>query len=168
MKKIRNALGILSSEVATGNLVWVDQVNGIDSLARRGRFTIPFKTLTAAKNAAKPGDTIIVLPGTYNEKNLLKHGVNWHFMSGAAVIYTGSEAGAIFDASSYGTGGGAWSRVTGFGYFENQGTDDSSSYVVHTSLGTSNLHIQATAMVAVKNAIRIAHTAGNLEIEVND
>jgi len=65
--QILNAQGILSSDVPTGNLLWVDAVNGINALAMRGRMTIPFKTLTAAKDAAVSGDTIMVLPGTYNE-----------------------------------------------------------------------------------------------------
>ena len=51
---IKNAQGILSTEVPAGNLLWVDAVNGIDALAARGRMTVPFKTLTAAKNAATP------------------------------------------------------------------------------------------------------------------
>ena len=86
MIQIQNALGILSSQVPTGNLLWVDAVNGVDALASRGRLTIPFKTLAAAKTAAAEGDTIMVLPGQYNETaNLLRNGVNWHFFAGASV-----------------------------------------------------------------------------------
>lgn len=88
--------GLFTRDLPTGNLVWVDQVNGNDSLAVRGQRGVPFKTLTAAKNAAKPavfqsgeltesGDTIVVLPGIYHDQNLAKAGVNWHFMNGAKV-----------------------------------------------------------------------------------
>lgn len=128
MLQIQNALGILSSQVPTGNLLWVDQINGVDALATRGRLTIPFKTLTAAKEAAKPGDTIMVLPGTYNENNLLKNGVNWHFFAGAVV----TASGAIFS-------GEGSTIVTGFGDFTATGS------VVSID---GNCHFEALRMVA--------------------
>lgn len=59
-----------------------------------------FATLTAAKRLAVSGDTIIVEPGTYNELDLLKDGVNWFFMPGAIVaarVTAGSQRRAIFD-----------------------------------------------------------------------
>lgn len=90
--RILNAQGILSSDVPTGNLLWVDAVNGVDALATRGRMTIPFKTLAAAKNAAASGDTIIVLPGTHStDQQLAKQGVNWHAMNGAVVMGTATN-----------------------------------------------------------------------------
>ena len=67
--KTLNALGILSSDVATGWLIWIDGVNGNDALGRRGQMTTPFKSLTAAKSAAEAGDTIMVLPGLYKDQN---------------------------------------------------------------------------------------------------
>ena len=55
---IRDTLGRvfqpgLIADIPTGNLLWVDAVNGNDDLAVRGRMTVPFKTLTKAKEAAK-------------------------------------------------------------------------------------------------------------------
>lgn len=123
MLQIQNALGILSSQVPTGNLVWVDQINGVDALATRGRLTIPFKTLTAAKTAAKTGDTIMVLPGTYGDGNLLKDGVNWHFFPGANVL-------ANETVFSTGGGGGVNCMVTGRGSFST-----SAGNVVHVAAG---------------------------------
>src|SRR6478735_5887078 len=67
----------------TGNMVWVDQIYGSDVTGQRGKLQYAFQTLSAAKTAALSGDTIMVLPGTYNEKNLAKNGVNWHFFTGA-------------------------------------------------------------------------------------
>jgi hypothetical protein len=81
--------------IPTGNIVWVDAVNGNDSTGMRGQLGKPFLTLTAAKNAANSGDVIVVFPGTYNGNNLLKDGVNWHFMDGATI--TGAASAAIFD-----------------------------------------------------------------------
>lgn len=77
-----------------GKLLRVCGTNGSDSLAVRGT-PRPFRTLTAAKNAAISGDTILVYPGTYTERDLLKNGVNWHFMAGAVVVN---------DVSQYNTG----------------------------------------------------------------
>ncbi len=111
--KIISPLGIASDEMPTGNLVWVDSVNGNDSLAIRGRLKFPFKTLTAAKGAALSGDTIVVMPGIYNENNLVKNGVNWHFLTGAVVQYSGGGS-AIFDT----TGSAISFKVTGNGVFK--------------------------------------------------
>jgi hypothetical protein len=129
--RILNLQGIFTAEIPAGNLLWVDAVNGIDTAGARGRLANPFRTLTAAKNAAKaatfdqsgnvtaPGDTIVVLPGIYNEKNLLKHGVNWHFMNGAIVRYEGTAPGGIFDTSElYGSNSSVTSSITGHGVFE--------------------------------------------------
>src|SRR6202795_4572016 len=44
--------------VKTGNLVWVDAVNGNDGTGQRGRLQLPFLTLGAAKTAAQSGDTV--------------------------------------------------------------------------------------------------------------
>jgi hypothetical protein len=102
--------------VPTGNLLWVDKDRGNDSLARRGSLGIPFKTLAAAKTAAQSGDTILVLPGVYNENNLAKNGVNWHFFAGANVQFSASGSGGIFDTAS--VGAACSFKVTGQGVFE--------------------------------------------------
>ena len=117
--KIRNALGILSSEVPTGNLLWVDAINGIDALAVRGRITFPFRTLSAAKNTAINGDTIIVLPATYVEWDLAKNGVNWHFLIGARV-----DPGVSATTSLFASSGGNYA-VTGYGEFTISGAGKS-------------------------------------------
>ncbi len=128
--KILDAAGgqVSPLTVPTGRLVWVDSEKGNDSLARRSFLTVPFATLTAAKNGASSGDIIVVLPGTYNENNLVMNGVNWHFLNGAVVQYTGSGAGAagaaIFDTSSTFTGVSTSSfKVTGNGVFKTTGTN---------------------------------------------
>ncbi len=134
MLQIQNALGILSSQVPTGNLLWVDQINGVDALATRGRLTIPFKTLTAAKNAAKSGDTIMVLPGTYDESDLLKNGVNWYFFPGAKIDSTSEN-------SVFATGTNAiTSLIGGHGEFLADGA------VLYSSGAGSNLTVQALRM----------------------
>ena len=104
----------IASASSTGNLVWVDAVNGVDASGMRGRRDRPFLTLTAAKNAATSGDTVVVFPGTYNEGELSKNGVNWNFFIGATVLWTsGGNGGAIFSDTS----GPMTFSVTGNGDF---------------------------------------------------
>src|SRR3954470_18561738 len=96
-----NPLALESTQAGkTGNLVWVDAVNGNDGTGQRGKLQFPFLTLGAAKTAAVSGDTVVVLPGSYNEKNLAKNGVNWHFVNGAGVNYSGGTGGGIFDTNT--------------------------------------------------------------------
>lgn len=80
----------------------------------------PFKTLSAAKAAAQSGDTIIVLPGTYRDANLLKNGVSWHFLPGAKVYRTRADSTAapsIFDDGPNGTNSAVTCVITGQGEF---------------------------------------------------
>src|SRR5262245_43472581 len=149
---LRGVLGILSCEVATGNLVWVDRANGNDAVAVRGRLTIPFLTLGAAKRAAQAGDTIIVMPGTYDETDLAKDGVNWHFMNGAKVAYTGSISSQLFLVNSSMT-----FKVTGYGGFTHNGTTGSKS-VLAVSNGSSNVTFKCLSMSATDTCVDI--TAG--------
>lgn len=75
--------GSSSSTGAVAASVVVDSVSGNDGSA--SRYGSPCKTLTKAKALAQSGDTILVLPGNYVESDLLKNGVNWHFLAGAIV-----------------------------------------------------------------------------------
>jgi hypothetical protein len=100
----------------TGKTLIVDGTNGNNTKAARGK-PMAFATLTAAKTAAQSGDLIIVYPGTYAERDLLKNGVNWHFLDGAIVSYTDPNTGTgrgIFDDR----GGAVTCSVTGRGVFK--------------------------------------------------
>lgn len=107
----------MPTSALVGSMLFVDAVNGDDASGARGNFGKPYLTLTAAKNAAQSGDVIVVRPGTYNEANLLKNGVNWDFHAGAIVNYTGTGAAGIFDDSSDGANGAVASTITGEGAF---------------------------------------------------
>lgn len=165
---IQDTLGtlIVPGTVPTGNLLWVDSVSGNDSLAARGRMVPPFKTLAAAKGAATSGDTIIVMPGTYNERNLLKNGVNWHFLPGAKVVVTGTGGGAIFDtSSSYGTGGAVTAMITGYGEFSIN-VADSSANVINSAASGSHMFFQARSLAGLSTAdtVRLADGEANLDV----
>ncbi len=92
-----------------------------------GGSTRGFATLLAAKSAAQTGDTIVVAAGTYNERNLLKDGVHWHFMAGAIVLFADTIADGnlcgIFDDSATGANGRVLCRITGQGQFYWSGSD---------------------------------------------
>ena len=98
------------TNVPSGRIVWVDQVNGNDSTGRRGAVMFPFLTLTAAKNAATAGDTVWTLPGDYLGTNLLKNGVNYNFSAGAVVTNLGS-LGNTFTASTFHDYAGATTNI---------------------------------------------------------
>lgn len=58
------------SSVPTGNVLWVDAVNGNDATAVSGQLDKPYLTIVAALGAAVSGDLVYVLPGSYDEENL--------------------------------------------------------------------------------------------------
>lgn len=63
--------------VSFGNVLRVDAVNGNDTLATAASpyFSVPFLTITAAMAVATSGQTVLVLPGVYNETVDIKAGV---------------------------------------------------------------------------------------------
>jgi hypothetical protein len=86
----------LDSVAQTGNVVWVDKVNGNDSTGERGRTDKPFLNLIAAQEAALDGDLVYVRPGVYSASNLGKNGVNWFFAEGTKINGTASGGECIF------------------------------------------------------------------------
>lgn len=93
----------------------VSQQTGNDATA--SRYGSPYKTLTGAKASAMAGDTIVVVDGTFNERDLLKDGVNWQFVAGTrvhltAVVGNGLDR-AIFDDAA----GAITCRIDGYGEF---------------------------------------------------
>ena len=97
----------IAAAVGSARVLVVDQTNG------------PFTTLAAAKAEAQSGDTIVVSPGTYNENDLLKDGVNWLFLEGAIVdwnVPSVEDAGfGIFDDRASGP---VTCNVSGRGIFK--------------------------------------------------
>lgn len=84
-------------------------------VSQRGRGN--YETLTSAKNAAKSGDVIVVLDGTYNENDLWKGGVTWHFCPGSGIDYTDPGTGTIRGLFDDQSDPGTTCQVTGFGTF---------------------------------------------------
>jgi hypothetical protein len=83
------------------NFVMVSKT-GSDASGARNNYGLPFATITAAKAAAVAGDTIFVLPGVYQEHNLLKPLVNYDFAVGVKLQWlcstnTKADAYGLFD-----------------------------------------------------------------------
>lgn len=165
--------------VPAGKVVYVDSVNGSDSLGAR-ETTKSFLTLTAAKTAASSGDVIYVRPGQYDERNLLKNGVNWYFELGATVNYTGSTTGSLFDDSANGANTAITCIVGGFGRFVHSGSFEFSveepdsapgdDNVVHITNSGSNIGIFAVSISNVRTGNKatqdsaVRHRAGTLKV----
>lgn len=97
-----NALDILNIPSVydignNGSTIFVDATYGNDTTAKREKEGKPFKTLTAAKNAAISGDLIVVKNGTYEENLVLKNGVNWYFYPGTKITHSQEDSSAISD-----------------------------------------------------------------------
>lgn len=83
----------------TGNLIFVDPINGNDSTGSAGSNT-PFLTLSAALSAYAAGHTIYVFPGEYSITAPLTGG-NWYFCPGSTVTYdVYDDLNHIFEISS--------------------------------------------------------------------
>lgn len=80
------------------NILYVDRQYTISN-PERGNIDRPYSSIGAALAVASAGDVIYVAPGNYNEKNLLKNGVDI-FGPDADVSYSGVTHGGIFDDSA--------------------------------------------------------------------
>lgn len=128
-----------------------------------------FNTLTLAKAAAVSGDTIYVAPGTYNERDLLKNGVNWWFAPGAKVIYTGATAGAIFDDTSDGANAYVACVIGGYGEFTYSGS--AGGYGVMTLSQGSLVSFTAKLVKStpsVGHGIILNSYGATLDIDINE
>jgi len=158
--------------VTTGKVIWVSKgSNATDSRSSGDTYwsNKPYATLTAAKTAATSGDTIIVLPGVYAEKNLLKNGVNWYFVVGAAITYTTAVSGAIWDDSvTYGTNGPVTCKITGYGEFTNTSTS-ANAQVLSVNNASSNIIFSCSlARASSATEATLALIAGVTTVSVTD
>lgn len=121
----------------------------------------PYLTIKAAVDAASSGDTIVVWPGQYtDEYNLLKDGVNIHFLNGAVVTQSNTNQSLFHDS-----GGASNVRITGHGVF----ADDrvAAPALVQIAQEGSNLRLTCSEMTSAANSdFAVKHAAGTLKLEV--
>ncbi len=89
------SLSSLSPSSNVGNLIFVDSVYGNDSSGKLNDFGKPFSTYTAASVSATTNDLIVIRPGTYDEKIILKDGVKIYAYPN--VTFVGSHDTIITD-----------------------------------------------------------------------
>ena len=157
LNNIVDTLYAVGSPIPVGKMIYVDSVYGDDATGLVGRFDKPYETLAAAKSAATSGDLVHVGPGTYDEKNLLKNGVNWYFEQGAKIIYTGATDGSIFDDGPDGANGPVVCTIDGFGEFE--WTNDFGAATTHFGV----VHIQNAGSNVVINGLNIEQSGNNFQ-----
>ncbi len=119
-----------------------------------------------AKTDAQSGDTIIVGPGTAQTKDLLKNGVNWHFMAGATInggcCTTGcSGGGSIFNDAGVGP---VTSTISGAGSFH---TISGGAINIINLQNTSNISFTADSLIGDRGFGPILTRKATLHIKAN-
>lgn len=136
---------VFNSYFSGSNLIFVSKASGAtDTRTNLHKYdpNRPFSTLTAAKNSAVSGDTIKVLPGTYNEYNLLKDEVNWYFENGAIINAVGNILTGIWDDNQIKCA----SEIKGYGKFitTNTGVSQGNGSLINLFNSSSNLNLTCT------------------------
>ena len=124
-----------------------------------------YSTLTEAKEDAKTGETIVVNRGIYDEKNLLKDGVNWHFEEGTGVICTSDGSGAIFDDGQFGPDEPVTSRITGKGVFHRDSTYTYGRVLLYLYNG-SDIYFEAKKITCMP--LTVITNVANLTLKVDE
>lgn len=137
--------------VAVGNSLFVNK-SGNDGTGTRNRMDLPFLTIGAAKSAASSGDTIFVFPGSYDEYDIMKNGVNLHFFNGASVDNT-SASGAIFKDTT-----GMTVNITGDGVFT-----DTSYAVFDITHASAVINAKGRLISGAANTVSISNGDVTLE-----
>lgn len=140
---------LASTNINTGNTLWVDAVNGNDLTGVRGRQDKPYLTLASAQTAASSGDCIHVRPGAYTiTASLGKNGVNWWFEYGTTVTFSTTDNDFINTGVFHLSGFAATCKIGGYGSF----------------IRTTTAHTTGTFSVG----IHCGASAGSMEVECLD
>lgn len=86
-KKVTGQVYVVGADappsINVGNSLFVDSVFGNDGTAMPQRQDLPYKTITAAQNAAQAGNMLVINSGNYADTFLGKDGINYYFNPGA-------------------------------------------------------------------------------------
>jgi hypothetical protein len=92
--------------------------------------------------------------------------VNWHFLPGAVVKYTGVFDGGIFDTGENGTDAAVRSVITGAGEFI---AANDEGYVINSHAAGSKLHVEGLRMFSdTVPCIRSGDSGGSLHVRVKE
>lgn len=160
------ANGSAGGGLTLANVLFVDP-GGDDTAAVKGDITQPWATIATALGQASSGELVWIMPGTYDERNLLKDGVNLHFEYGAKVVYTGSS-GAVLEDNGVNT---FTCRFTGYPYFEHSGggTNKEVLRLTGTGAGIVILEFFNTEFYdTVGETVLINNTVANTRVRFKD
>lgn len=143
---------------------YVDSVNGKTYNSGKSRGAAK-QLLSEAKQFAQEGDTIIVMSGLYEEKNLAKNGVNWHFERGARVVVNEESDTAVWDDGPNGTNSAVSFKVTGHGTFGSDWSEGGMSMVNLVKDG-SRVSIQCDRLTSIGKLITL-NTNAHLTLDVD-
>ena len=122
-----------------GKMVFVDVVNGTDSLTR-GMFTAPYQTLNYALSKTTNGDTIFIFPGTYGEVlNYNDQSRWWVGLGGPNSVRIGGNFGG---SPIWKLSGSAWSSPQYFSnitFFNSNGGATTKVFHFDSTYRTTNL-----------------------------
>ncbi len=99
-------------------------------------------------------------PGAYDERNLLKDGVNWFFLPGATIA--SAAAGALWDDSPAGARSPVACQILGYGQFLCTATDGE-PWPVKIVADGSSVEIQCESILSARECV-VKHGAGTLLI----
>jgi hypothetical protein len=131
--------GVVPIPVFAGKTLVVDSAHGDDETAIRGRFDLPYATISGAESAASANDTIHVRSGFYNETGLGVTDVHYQFDPGVVVNYTGPSTVPVFSFFEGTT------RIRGSAILRNSNTG-SGGAVLSVSGGTIDVECSAFDM----------------------
>jgi hypothetical protein len=118
-----------------------------------------------AKTDAQSGDTIIVGPGTAQTKDLLKNGVNWHFMAGATINGGCCVAGCPSGGSIFTDAAGAVTcTISGAGSFHS--VNGGAINIINLQ-NTSNISFTADSLIGDRGFGPILTRRATLHIKAN-
>ena len=108
----------ITSDVVLGDIAYVDYVNGDDTNGQKGYITKPYRTILAAESGVTSGDTIIVTTMQYEEVNLGKDQITYHFLPGTGIKNTTTTGKIFTDLSKTNSGANPlFFKITGHGDF---------------------------------------------------
>lgn len=103
--------------------------DGDDDCAEKGNIMCHYRTIAGAQAAAVSGDTIVIMPGIYNESGLGKDGITYHYLGGTYHNVTAS-------AHTYLATTAINFKVTGHGSFRHDNADGFNIFYV-SAVGSS-------------------------------
>ena len=114
------------------------------------------------------GDVLVAdASGGYNNHLLLKDEVNWFFLPGAIVEWTGAAAGAIFDDGVFGTNSAVTSNICGCGQFINSAASDNNGVIQIVNGSTIGVQAASISTTGVGvEAISITGTFSNVNLDI--